>query len=1217
MRQNKCHLLAILALMPTIAFSALNVDPNNTSVTPGAWCGNFPAAKAYAEQNAMPLVLFWGNEGCTHCAALNSALSTSDALSWAAKQRAVFCFVEGKSHNDVSPNYGAKEFAQKAGGMSPATPTAYPYVCYYMVNDKAMTYGGIEQFNVFKNNYEQFLSTLKKTGAYFPFGDTVNDRLEAVLGETAWVDIPVMRSGDLSAATTRLEIKSGAASWETNLSWAAEEAEKIVRYTLPAAFQTARSATVTLKAPDSTVLDERTITGVVEVENSTKNPKWIGEEIDYGEWTMDLDAVTNLVKKSGGHALVLFAGGCWCPDCAMTDARLFDREEFKQWAKSNRVALGLIDIPNNPSSTANYPSLLTYTSYRTSDAYVSLRSSAPADETMRYQSGAGFLSRHSIGREEALAVIERNRTLAMNTVLKGGWNSADREGKTRPGVPSLVALRPDGTICGRWTPFNDVGPSEYSEGFLRRFEEMFAQAGEAAEESNDHWTTTPERISAKDDVSATVSAADAKDVYLIEAEEDTMTTFALESSCQTPFTLTVTDYSADVPRTLATATGAADGRVCVTARVESAACYVEVSFPATKGRANHPALAITNLSSTVAGYTLSTSGVMSGGDICFKETSKVVMEGNVTKQVMIQVERRHGNKGEVKVNVERKDSAIDERVLWNDATLIWKDGESGVKEVPLTIVGDELGTYDLSLRFELELLSAGAMDTAVPAETSRMTVRVRDDDLSGVLAYRNVECLESYELDVWQEGDVVEIRKTSGSLPPGLSLAVSGGEVIVSGSPSTLGSSSATYAVTVKRNGVEVYRDSNVDFSYTVRAIDFSGVIPSAGTAKNYRNIPVIKDGRMAATLTLSVPASGRLSAKMREAGGATTRYVAKSWSAFNAAEGRLSASLASLDAGGGTIEAEFASDNVSLSIFGADGKLQAEVGPFSAEPWSAANPADAWEGQYNVQLPQTNFVDGAFAGRLSGAAYMALRMNGESAKKSGAMLYAGVLPNGRAVSGYATLWRRGTDALMAFCSSDVDVASPYAFSGALTVTPRALTPSRWLVNAAATAEWSVPDAYGHEGTFAVYGGYYDADEIAATFEQDFKDDAARFAFAVDSTAVVSGRYGDALAMEPVAAVMAEGSPALALGAPNPQAVSLVFSRETGVVHGTLRLPFADDDLAVTYRGISLPGWQSCEECTELPERPWALGACSFADRDESGFFRNGCAVGLGRYKEL
>ena len=149
-----------------------------------------------------------------------------------------------------------------------------------------------------------------------------------------------------------------------------------------------------------------------------------------------------------------------------------------------------------------------------------------------------------------------------------------------------------------------------------------------------------------------------------------------------------------------------------------------------------------------------------------------------------------------------------------------------------------------------------------------------------------------------------------------------------------------------------------------------------------------------------------------------------------------------------------------------------------------------------------------------------------------------------------------------------------------------------------------------------MYGGYYDADEIKRAFELDFENDAARFAFAADTACVVSGRYGEAIATAPVAAEMGDDGPSISQTAENPQFVSLSFSPATGVVHGTLRLPFADEYVAVVYRGISLPGWQSCEECTMLPERPWALGACSFADRDGQGPFRNGCAVGLGRYME-
>lgn len=1198
----------LLLLAPVLAFATLNVNPNSTSVTPGVWCGNYPAAKSYAETNAIPLVLVWGNEGCPHCANLTNALSQSDALSWAAGQNAVFCFVEGKSGNDVAPNVGAKAFAKTAGGLSPNVPTSYPFVCFYMVGQSAMTYGGIETFSLFKSNYDAFIFNLREADAYFPFGTTENDRLEAIIGETQQVHVPVSRRGDLSAATTVFGFSCGSVSWTQNIQWAEGDTLKYVPCAIPSAFSAARSATLTLSTPGGKVLDERAITGIDEAENSTKNPKWIGEPIDYGEWSMDLDAVTNLVATSGGHALILFAGGCWCPDCAMTDARLFDRDEFKQWAKANHVALGVIDIPNDPSNVMNFPSLLMYTSYRTSDNYVTLRKSAPADETMRYQSGAGYLSRHSISPEAALAVIERNRFLAMNTVLAGGWNSADRADKTRPGVPSLIVLRPDGTICGRWTPFNEVGPSAYSEGFLRRFEELFAQAGETAEESNDFWTTTPSSISTNQTITATVSAGDAKDVYRIDATLYTVMTFMFEADKATPFTLKVTDCSGDAPVTLAENTGIDDGRCSVTARVSSAQCYLEVSFPTTKGIANHPVLAATNLSSTVAAYSLSATGEMSAGDFCFEETAKAVSEG--AGPVAIRVVRKNGDGGAASVTVERVDKAQDDRIEWENTTLSWAAGESGVKTAYLTVKDDSRGTYDLSLRFAL----AGSVP--IPSATSQMTVTVHDDDLSGIPAYRNVAVAESYAIEGWQPGDAVLVKKVSGSLPAGLAVAVSGGTMDVSGIPAKNGTWTATYRICVRRGGQEV-STYEIELSYIVRDIDYSGVVPDPSAAKTYRNVPVVVDGRLAATLTLTVPPSGRASAKCRWADGATTRYASKSWSAYSAAESSLTAILEAMD-GTGEIQCEFASSNVTFAVFGATGAKMAEAGPFAAEPWGADSPADAWEGQYNVQLPQTNTVEGSNSERLSGAAYMALRMAGESAKRSGTMLYAGVLPNGRAVSGYATLWKSGGDpsATMAFCASSGDAAAPYSFSGAFSVTPRTAAPGwRWIVDAVAAVEWSVPDAYGHAGAFAVYGGYYDADEIAAAFALDFESDADTFAFAADTGALAAGRYGTSAAMEPVAAKIEDGAPVIDGGDPNPQGVTLSFSRTSGVVSGTLLLPFSGGGTAAIYRGIALPGWQGCGECSELPERPWALGSCSLSDRCANGVFRNGCAVGLGRFK--
>ena len=69
------------------------------------------------------------------------------------------------------------------------------------------------------------------------------------------------------------------------------------------------------------------------------------------------------------------------------------------------------------------------------------------------------------------------------------------------------------------------------------------------------------------------------------------------------------------------------------------------------------------------------------------------------------------------------------------------------------------------------------------------------------------------------------------------------------------------------------------------------------------------------------------------------------------------------LDSGGGTATFDDPSGGGVLSV------------AFSSDVWSAANPATTYQGQYTVQMPQTNIADTASAMRLSGSAYMAMRM--------------------------------------------------------------------------------------------------------------------------------------------------------------------------------------------------------------------------------------------------
>jgi len=114
--------LCVFVVAITVAYAVragMAVDTYDTSVTPGVWCGNFQAAKTYAIQNDIPLVLFWSMYDCHYCEALSAALTDPAGLSWVSQKNAVFCFVEGDGRNhDSGANYnsGAQEFAQSAAG---------------------------------------------------------------------------------------------------------------------------------------------------------------------------------------------------------------------------------------------------------------------------------------------------------------------------------------------------------------------------------------------------------------------------------------------------------------------------------------------------------------------------------------------------------------------------------------------------------------------------------------------------------------------------------------------------------------------------------------------------------------------------------------------------------------------------------------------------------------------------------------------------------------------------------------------------------------------------------------------------------------------------------------------------------------------------------------------------------------------------------------------
>jgi len=486
---------------------------------------------------------------------------------------------------------------------------------------------------------------------------------------------------------------------------------------------------------------------------------------------------------------------------------------------------------------------------------------------------------------------------------------------------------------------------------------------------------------------------------------------------------------------------------------------------------------------------------------------------------------------------------------------------------------------------------------------------VYDNEFFGQRIYRNLWTYESRDISGYNPGD--EAVLVSGALPAGLTVTVADGVISVGGHASApAGEYSVTYAVS----------GGNYTFEWTLIDYDFAGVIPSLAKDCYHRNLMNIDKDVLTGLLSLAVPTDGRLSAKYVSGAGEVS-YSADGWSVFDEAKGEICAVLEEM-----TVAAPRYM-TVTLTATGGEARFADPAGGgelvFALPTGYWPDGATSYRGQYTVQLPQTNIVDG-LGTRMAGDGYMAMRMISEETVASGEMLYAGVLPNGRSFYGTATLLDTALGfAELPFCHYSDVKSTAYRFSGSFLIAADAAVNRkyRWsvgngldvvMVNPGSTVERTCE--------FNVYGGYYDQDEVTARFQEDFKGRLDNFGFKVANTGMLAGRYGAVLTVDPVAMEMsATNIPHIVTGTANDQELTLTFSPETGVVSGEFYLPFAKQDLAVTYRAVALPGWQGCDSCSldgTFVTRPWASGACSFADKVKSaGTFRNGCAVYIDAYK--
>ena len=666
---------------------------STATVKPGRWHADLDKALAYAEENGVPLLAIWSNgDNCGHCKKWENCAISEPFETWMKDSGIVFyfgyygdsgkgatfgewCYWCGNGQPGGKTLPLVRLYWRKANGklkvdrsadgdlvdgnmglVSLTSPDYRPDYPYYVPGDyHTYNMGGRYMIDFIKNVFAGYTPkpVVKYYGGEFGVADDALVGLQAELGITDELTVPFVRTNTAAQAqsyTNKLVAtfpSSDGYVKQKTIVWAPNDATAEIRLKglLSHADGVKAGDKILLQLLDATngVVGVNHVTYVNKVDNSPKNPLWIGEksadDLEFGEWTMDLDQAQAKVRavnsKKGtekAYMMVLVGGALWCPDCVMADHWFFDYEkdgvnQFTKWAKEKNVALGVVDIPNyTKTGTTSNGSLLSYELFTMSDGYVSGRDSFPKDENERRQSGAQYLSRHGITSEAAAACIERNKNLVSNDTKHGGYRRPESTSNVyRTGVPILLLLRDDGTIAGRFDTFSALGPKLYSENYFTRLEELMAQIAEDAEESNDNWRTTTETVMKRGSLGPrTLSHVDSVDTYkIVEGAVGQTVNFRIHGPATNILTVSIISSTNElIP--LDEATGPLNDGLSVTYTIPSANCYLVVKSG--KGSA-------AQAESSLVEYIINSDNVLVAGDAVQTET---VTDGNPEMTIRVE-----------------------------------------------------------------------------------------------------------------------------------------------------------------------------------------------------------------------------------------------------------------------------------------------------------------------------------------------------------------------------------------------------------------------------------------------------------------------------------------------------------------------------------------------------------------------------------------------------